>query len=238
MAIVNNSGIIIVFPHVERTGGSTIHAWFYYLNEIKQYHIHPGGLSLNALLTDSSGDLTYLGGHFKMNCFYNSAISSTQQNPYFFGVVRPTIDRLLSMYKLWVRSPEWLPGIEALDTLNLRSFYKKIRLHFFQNDLCKAYSTAGNFLSVLDSFKNNLQFLGHCDHLDLVMSRLIIDFPSESNSIKKSSGLVLNKGALIEDVRFHALGLDDDFIQMVLQDNAEDEKLVNHVVNSGFLANS
>ena len=237
---MNNKKKVIVFPHVDRTGGSSIHAWFYPLEKLGCYAIHTGDVktidSLEAKIVGYA-DTAYIGGHFTLSNYLDSNLSKKFAFTYIFGVVRPTLDRFISMYKLWKRSPEWMSGLNEKNTNSLDSLYQTLQEHYFNNRLCRTYSSGGTFDSVMESILTNFSFVGSTQRLDLVAQRLKNDWPELAENITFNTDLRINVGSNVTDDELRGLGLDDGFVDMLIANNLEDQKLIDLVAREGGLLN-
>ena len=231
--MINN---FIVFPHVERTGGSTIHYWFYFLNQTGNHYIDTGGVKLKDLVVQHTESQTaYLGGHFKLTDFEKSQFYKLSNSPYIFGIVRPTVERFVSMYRLWLRSPEWLGAVTKEDASSLMKFYLKIQKAHFSNNLCKAYSSRGDYDAVMEGIGRNLRFIGYTNRLDLVIERFRIDQPLIYPLIKSLENTKVNQGAFVSEDQIIALGLDKNLIDLINADNAEDNLLIKHISENNYI---
>lgn len=234
--------MLIVFPHIERTAGSTIHAWFYHQQCSNFFYIiHVGGgetidhiyNSKEKGTVDSHG---YIGGHFTIQDFITSELNKTNHNRYIFSVCRHPIDRFVSMYKLWRRSPDWMPGIRDEPNKKLDSFYHEIRENFFKNRTCRYLSQDGTFKSVLHETKvNKIEFIGLTSRLDLIANKLFGDMVPFLPDFHPQPALMTNAGANISENELVELGLNSELKDLILYDNYEDNLLHEYIIDRGAL---
>lgn len=155
---------MIVFVHIPRTAGSSIHASF-------APHF-PG----RWLVASGTGDLRrfateaeswpdrhgYIGGHVGLHDLAARGIR-VEPADIRFSVVRETLERAASLYCLMRRSPDWLPHIHPhVGDRDFRYFYEFCRDkgYFFHNDGCRLLSGSQDYEAVVAALEESFDVVG------------------------------------------------------------------------------
>lgn len=141
---------MICFVHIPRTGGSSIHASFLPVVGEERWRVydHPGSLPLMAEQIRSTNDRNwYVGGHFAISEI-DEAVGLKSQD-FLFSVVRDPVDRVSSLHRLLMRSPEWLPQVKEAIGKDMDFFYKSCIDNnvFDTNAQCRFISGAEDYES-------------------------------------------------------------------------------------------
>ena len=174
---------MIVFVHVERTAGSSIHAWFSpYNNPVLEgrYFVVSNFDQRQMAAAKNCPAPSYLGGHFSISDLSKVGIED-QQIAVLFASTRDPVERAVSLYMLMRRSPDWLPLLAPhVEDRDFGYFYDFCLDHryYFPNDQCRRIGGAASFVETRRVIRNRYTFVGASDRIDLIgdaLSRLLVD---------------------------------------------------------------
>jgi hypothetical protein len=168
---------MIIFIHVERTAGSSIHSWFapgeVPILEGRYFVISafmPDVMKAAALAPRPS----YLAGHFALTDLEECGITPADIR-LLFSMTRDPVERAASLYALMRRSPDWLPHIAPfVGDRDMAYFYDfcREREFYFPNDQCRRISGTPSFEAAKEAIRSRYTFVGSSDRTDLAAAAL------------------------------------------------------------------
>lgn len=171
---------MIVFLHLERTAGSTVHSWFY-------PGVRPDFRGCYFVVSDDTAlatvkeelhsrhrPLFYLGGHFSLAAIDHFDLAADPET-LLFSMTRDPAERALSLYALVRRSPNWVPQISlAVLERGFEYFYEYCRDRdwFFSNAHCIRICGTPSAEQAFAVVSSRFTLLGASEAFDLVAERL------------------------------------------------------------------
>ena len=169
---------MIIFIHVPRTAGSTVHSWF--------YPPTVPALAERYVVVDSSDTLTercapfadqdaasYVGGHFS---YQDARQAGLLARPHLiFSITRDPVERAASLFMLMKRSPDWLPRLSSrMDDRDFAYFYELCVEQglSFPNGLCRQISNTDSFSETVAFIATNYTFVGSSNRMEEVRKAL------------------------------------------------------------------
>jgi hypothetical protein len=168
---------MIFFAHVQRTGGSSVHSYFF------QYFRCPGRLrsgsfhsKCRSLIASGIGDLPaasnaiaalpdrdfYFGGHIGLHDLQSFNIQLKSED-IVFSLVRDPVERAISLFFLMQRSPDWFPTIYPhVESRDFAYFYEFNRDagHYFRDDHCRLISGRPSFKDAVKHIEQRFAIVG------------------------------------------------------------------------------
>lgn len=169
---------MIIFIHVPRTAGSTVHSWFHphAIPELEdRYLVVDGTDALTERCAPFAGGEKpfYVGGHFS---YEDARQAGLFAGPHLvFSITRDPVDRAASLFMLVKRSPDWLPHISSrIGDHGFAYFYELCAEQgvSFPNGLCQQIANANSFVATADFISANYTFVGSSTRLDEVRRAL------------------------------------------------------------------
>lgn len=229
-----NDSLLIVFLHLERTGGSSVNSWFLSTQEFKEgvnYFEWKYNTSLN-LSSESfvHPKMCYYGGHFSLADTLNLVEAWNFEKTLLITVLREPVARILSAFRLWLRSPEWFPDLQSIPK-SFPDYYAATRDFYSLNLACRRIAGSQNASLAADILDRQFSIVGLTEDLESFRIRLAehldalvpeLQFVLGPNK-KSNQGLKLDEH---EMVRF---GMSSDMLEQIAFDNIEDQKLYNTI---------
>ena len=219
---------LVIFLHLERTGGSTINGWFSSVQNIftrnVNYFEFPAGIP-NTWTIDFENldsDICFISGHFTLHSVREVIDLEMFNKVLIFTVLRDPIERIFSGYRLWLRSPDWFPDL--LDTSkNFPNYYEKIRDLYSKNLACRRISGTQSSIEAIEEIESSEIIFGVTDDLNKFASKLNEQIQKMNpNVFLKTSLSKSNEGLSLSGESYASHGIDQNAIDMVRDDNKED----------------
>lgn len=222
--------ILVLFLHIERTGGSTVNGWFgntesFFKDKKNYFEIGAGPEKIPNLSFQDKYPIYYISGHLSLTRAKAIIPFSIFEKIFIVTVVREPVQRVISGYRLWLRSPDWFPDLTHVPQ-NFPDYYAATRFFYSRNLMCRRIADTENAEAALTVLQSNSAIVGLTDNLGALGLRLtecLVDLIPEFklNFQDKKS----NEGIYLSDEALRLCGLDQNMHQMILDDNAEDLKL-------------
>lgn len=230
---------MILFVHIERTGGFKLHRALEPHFEGRHFVVDTAeqARAVQAQLQSHPTRDVYFGGHMSI-AEIRPLLDLRQAGDLLFSTTRDPVERAVSLYFLTLRSPAMQPNLAAIAQQGgFGDFYRAARDYpvFAPNSQCRALSGTPDFGHALAAMTNDFDLVGTHRHYGAFLRRL------------ERRLAVLIPGVSIDDSRANAayhyetrdarwvanLTLDEvvdaDTRQLIEQDNAHDMALVAHL---------
>lgn len=231
---------MIIFTHIPRTAGSSIHASFqrYFPN---RWFVGDGvGVlpEFSKSISAISDRHLYIGGHFGLLDLEHHGISV--KNPdLIFSIVRGTVERAVSLYFLVKKRPENFPSTyTAAADKGFDYFYRFSRDngYYFRNDSCRYLSGTENYESTIEFMEDKIDIVGSVprikkfeDALSNGLRRIVPNFSMISERHNAALSDEANKaGHTSLDVLRDTVT--SKLAEKIVSDNEDDEKLYEYII--------
>ena len=225
---------LILFLHIERTGGSTVNSWFGSSYEFFQkdlnYFEFPAGFNNLTFRPNFNQNTTYfISGHFSLATAKEFIPFEIFNKMIIVTVFRNPTERIISGFKLWLRSPEWFPELSDVKK-NFIAYYERVKPIYSNNLMCRRLSESNNANKALNELSDNNVLVGNTDNLNLfaqkLLDRIKVIEPNINLMINEKKS---NEGVIIQDKDYLVYGINEEILQLISQDNLEDIKLYNEL---------
>lgn len=230
---------MIVFVHIHRTAGSSIHASFAdHFPDRWLVASGNGDLEHFAQVVAASDDRNfYIGGHVGLHDLAEWGISVAPSD-IRFSVLRDPLERAASLFCLLRRSPDWFPHITPhVENKDFPYFYEFCRDHgyHFLNDSCRLLSNSQNYENAEKAIVETMDIVGFTTQMPLfekALAELLSPVLPHFHILEEKQNVALQAGitSSVRDVRSSVEEIiGKAFIERVMVDNESDARLVNFV---------
>lgn len=169
---------MIVFVHVPRTAGSTIHSWFYpptvpVLGDRFVVVDSADGLAERCAAFAGDDRPSYVGGHFSYLDAQEAGLLARPK--LLFSTTRDPVERAASFFMLMKRSPDWLPRLSSRIGEHGFAYFYELCVEqglSFPNGLCRQIANADSFAQTAAFIAANYTFVGSSNRMDEVRRAL------------------------------------------------------------------
>ncbi|WP_036285798.1 sulfotransferase family 2 domain-containing protein [Methylocystis sp. ATCC 49242] len=168
---------LIVFNHIPRTSGSSIHASFDEALKSRNFFVFNGSLEdeqkFAAAFNDRGAGVFYTGGHIGFQRLQKLGLLNDEN--LLFSIVRDPVERMLSLYYLMRRSPDWQPHIAAhVGDRDFAYYYDFCREKGFHtgNAQCRAIAGVESFEAARERVSQHYSLVGCLSHVAMTYNAL------------------------------------------------------------------
>ena len=237
--MIIKDSLLILFIHLERTGGSTVNSWFgstvKYFNAGVNYFEYrfdsPIAIPADSLVNPR---VAYLHGHFSLSQAMAIDGVSQFEKILIITILRKPIDRIISGYRLWLRSPDWFPDLDGV-AKTFPTYYAATKSLYSMNLACRRFSDTQNADLAIEILRRRFAIVGISEKITSFKSilgsrlnELIPNFQLEGNAYKSNQGIELNP----QELEQH--GLTSAQYEQILSDNSEDQRLYEALFDSWY----
>jgi hypothetical protein len=147
---------MIVFVHIERTAGTSLHNAF-----IPHFPGRHSIISNERNLARVPRDAAYLGGHFSLAVLESHGFAKPED--FLFSIVRNPVDRMVSLYHLMLRSPDWLSDLHRKVGGRGIDYFLDLCLEhgtYTANQQCRRIAGRPDFFAARDAIQSRYDLLG------------------------------------------------------------------------------
>lgn len=228
---------MIIFIHVPRTAGSTVHSCFYppAIPELgDRYVVVDDAVALTERCAPFAGGERpfYVGGHFS---YQDAQQAGLLARPHLaFSITRDPVERAASLFMLMKRSPDWLPRLSSrVGDRDFAYFYELCVEQglSFPNGLCRQIANVDSFAETAAFIATNYTFVGSSNRMAEVWKALSDTlqpvFPGFRPALERHNAAMhgLNPGDIV----------DPAMAERIRQENHEDWLLHQWVEANGIV---
>jgi hypothetical protein len=166
---------MIVFVHIERTGGSKVHGALepYFDGRVTIFNGAVDIRSGLATALEQPDRRWYLGGHIR---FANLGpfLKSRQPSDVLFSTTRDPLDRAMSLYFLTRRSPDWLPELAPFAQRSFADFYAAAVDcgMLYENSQCQCLANSKDWRETVKVIRQHYNLVGTYRYYPQFLQRL------------------------------------------------------------------
>lgn len=227
---------MILFVHIERTGGFKLHRALAPHFEGRHFVVDTAAQAraVQAQLQSHPTRDVYFGGHMSV-AEIRPLLALRQAGDLLFSTTRDPVERAVSLYFLTLRSPAMQPNLAAIAQQGgFGDFYRAARDYpvFAPNSQCRALSGAPDFRQTLEVLSSEFDLVGTHRHyrafLRRLEQRLAESIPEVSIDDSRVNAAYHYETRDARWVANAALAevVDADTRRLIEQDNAHDLELV------------
>lgn len=235
----DSNSLLILFVHLERSGGSTVNGWFAstekHFTEGVNYFEYNDPKSI-ALSVDSLADpkICYLSGHFSLEAALSINGVSKFSRILLMTTLRKPQDRILSGFRLWLRSPDWFPDLYGCPK-TLPHYYEAIRSFYSINLACRRISGCQDASVAAEILRKRFALVGISEDFSSFKTRLTDRLQELIPNFKLvGENTISNQGLGLSADEFEQYGLTKELIMQIQSDNSEDQRLYESLSHSWY----